>query len=331
MRVRHHARDAGQHRVGGRFRRPYLQRALAVDGAREYLITRLLRDRHALARDRRLIDRSRPLYDRSVETDPVAAAHDEARADGDVRRANIRLGPVVAHDAHGLGREIEQGRDGVPGASHAPAFQKQRQGEQEGDRGALEQLPDRHRSDDGDDHEQVHVGHQRASREPSLGSDEAHAKRDGRKIEKARDPLDRVAAASVHDVHRCDDLARAEELRQQASDEEGAAQGGEPLLRPKPRARVRAVPRARAPGRHAGRVDGGDHVRVGDRFGLVEDRHAAVQDVECQAVRPANQRADDPLEDRHFLRAIEPGHVERASDPLGRRRNGNLPFGVLAA
>ena len=63
-------------------------------------------------------------------------------------------------------------------APHAPGLQDQGEREEEG-HGAFEPLADGDRSQNGDDHEQVHVGAQTAQREPGLQQDGPYPGEDG--------------------------------------------------------------------------------------------------------------------------------------------------------
>ena len=140
---------------------PGVDRAVLDDRAGEDEVTRHLLDRDALAGDRCLVDGGRPGDDHAVERDPLPRPHDDHRADGDVGGGDLDHA-VGRSQAGGLGDERGQGADGVASALEAPRLDQLGEPEQPHDDRRLRPLPDRHRADDGDAHQQ---GHRQAASE----------------------------------------------------------------------------------------------------------------------------------------------------------------------
>src|SRR3546814_7855348 len=115
--------DAGE---GGIFRRLGaldLERAVAVDGAGEDLGVGLFRDGHALAGNRRLVDAAGAGHDTPVKGDAFAWSHDEVRADGHLGGGELAFLAVIGSGAPGRWGEVEEGGDGAPRTSGAPALE----------------------------------------------------------------------------------------------------------------------------------------------------------------------------------------------------------------
>jgi len=71
-------------------------------------------------------------------------------------------------------------------AAEASAAQGERQAEQESHRRPLEPFADRHRAEDGDRHQQVHVGTKTPQRVPRLGQDGPDAEENREAVEEPR-------------------------------------------------------------------------------------------------------------------------------------------------
>ena len=228
-------------------------------------------------------------------------------------------------------RQIEERGNRISRPPHAPTLKIEGEREEEGDRRGLKKLAEADGARDGHHHEQVHVGAKPPRRGPGLGRDKPDAKknRDGedpcfrhghRRLAMPRKESERATHSGLDDM--------VEESRRP----EAAAQHGEQLLARQMGGlvfrRVFGVPRF---GAHAGACDQLRDFVVRQLPGTVEDRHPSVDDVEGNMHGTANLRPHDPVEDRHFLGAVQTGDLEMSS--AGRRggRQSDVCAGFAAA
>ncbi len=148
--------DSRERRVPPQLGHTDVERAAAVDGAREHLIARRLVDRKRFAGDRRLIDGAQAGDDLSVEWQLFAWLDDDHCARPDLIHGHESLAGSVAHERLGR-REIHQRAHGGSGAFERSGFECLCQREQTHDRGRFGPLPERHRSGRGHEHQDVDV------------------------------------------------------------------------------------------------------------------------------------------------------------------------------
>src|SRR3546814_3444062 len=144
--------DAGECGICRRLGALDLRRAVAVECAGEGRGVGLLRDGHALAGNLRLVDAAGAGHDTPVKGDAFAWSHDEVRADGHLGGGELAFLAVIGSGAHGRWGEVEEGGDGAPRTSDAPALEGEGQRKEEGDGRRLEQFADadcaNHRSEE---------------------------------------------------------------------------------------------------------------------------------------------------------------------------------------
>ena len=259
-----HAGDAGERGIFGRLGALDLERAVAVDGAGEHLAARLLGDRDALAGDRRLVDRARSDHDAAVERDALARPDDEARADRRFRGRDLPLLAGGRQGAHGRRCQVEQRRDRAACPADAPALERERQGEEKGDRRGLEPFTDADRARDRDHHQEVDVWSQAPGGVPRLHQHIANPEGDRECV--GDDLGQRHGLSAVPEQpERFREPARKPGVQHETDQHRETAEGGQPDLQA-PMARVTAIlvpSRLPAAGAHAGAFDGGCDVAIG--------------------------------------------------------------------
>ena len=191
--------DARKRRVADQPRGFHLDGAVAVDGAGEHLVARLLVHRQRLPGNRRLVDVARARNDAAIERDLLARTHAQALAEHDLIHRHAHLGAVA--DDGGIGRrEVHECADGVARAIHAARFEMLREREEKDHRRGFGPLPDGDCADDGDRHQDVHVERAVAERTPGPRDGIRAAGRHRRQREDAR--RDRPAEPSGDDERR---------------------------------------------------------------------------------------------------------------------------------
>ncbi len=92
-------------------------------------------------------------------------------AKGDILHGLFVNGAMIRAQITGRGgRQIQQCADSVACPFDTPMLEQQRKSEQKSDRRRLKQLANDDRTDDGNDHKEVHVRPQATSRQQSLGN-----------------------------------------------------------------------------------------------------------------------------------------------------------------
>lgn len=129
-----------------------------------------------------MIDSAFAGSDPPVQPDALTSRNDEAVAWIDLGHRHVRFRSVCAQETHHGRRKIDKSGNGTARSADAPAFEGEREGEQEGDRRCLEPFADDDGAGDGDRHQKVHVGPQAERRVPGLDDDEANAEADGERI-----------------------------------------------------------------------------------------------------------------------------------------------------
>src|SRR6185369_14825545 len=87
--------DARKRRVADQTRGFHFDGAVAVDGAGEHFVARLLVHRQGLPGNRRLVDVARARNDAAIERDLLARTHAQALAEHDLLHWHAHLGAVA--------------------------------------------------------------------------------------------------------------------------------------------------------------------------------------------------------------------------------------------
>ena len=274
--------DAGQRCIGRGFGRAKLKRGIAVDRSRENIIADHFHDRERFSGNRSLVDGRFILGDDAVEGDFLSRTNRKHRAHRHVLDVAFFDGAVLGgNNARRIGREFDQGLDRAPGAPHAPGLQQERQSEEERDDGRLEPLADPHRSQHGDEHQEIHVGAQTARRVPRLGSDRPAPHDDGSDIESQAQGWIDVVRRAASPGQRVGEAPVPERVPEKSASQAGArnpAEDSPALAAPK----GVLLPggfliRGRAPGDglRAGRLDRANQFRLGAGIEPRRDVHPA--------------------------------------------------------
>ncbi len=159
--------DARQRRVAADVGDAHIERATAVDGAREHGVSRELLHRQRLAGNRRLIDRALAGDDDAVERNLLAGADDEDHAHGDALDIDSAIAGRVADERVGR-REIEQRAHGVARAFERPCLERLREREEKDHRRGFRPLPQRDGANGRHQHQDVDVEQPHTERDEGL-------------------------------------------------------------------------------------------------------------------------------------------------------------------
>ena len=174
-----------------------VERPVAVDRAREHLVTEPFVHRQRFTGNRRLIDVASSRNDLAVERDLFARPDADDLADLDSLERDPRLEAAANHDGFGW-RQVHQRADCLPRAVHAVRFEVLRQVEQEDDRGRLRPLADDECPQHRDRHQHVHVERVQThcAQGPSRRVDAACRDRDCRGDPRGNRPVERAGRQS---------------------------------------------------------------------------------------------------------------------------------------
>ena len=158
LRFFHHPYDPGQRRILRLFRNSEFERAVAVDGSREHLISNRLVDGYGFAGDGGLVDGGRAFCYDPVQRDLLTRAYNNDRGDGNFIHRLFDYFPALRREDAGRRRsQVHKRFNGLACTLHAPRFKEKRKREKEGNGRRFEPFADGYGPDNGNGHEQVHV------------------------------------------------------------------------------------------------------------------------------------------------------------------------------
>ena len=289
LRLLHQVRDAGHARVGPDAGHAHVQRAVAVDRAREHLRIDRLLHRQRLAGQRRFVHLAAPVNHDAVDRHAVARTHQHGLAERHRLHRHPRVVAAAAH--HRLARrQVQQGANRMTGTLQRARLEPLRERKQEHDAGRFGPFADRQGTDDGEHHQDVDVQAARAHR----GDGPARRRRDpsghGRQIGHGRHAGHARPFAAQAQAQRSPRRQR----QPRPSGAVGASVGRGLVLEPHAQARV------------SGRIH---HRRGRESCGVIGDAQALRHDVGRQRLH-ARQRLQPALQDGHLVAAVQALHPE---------------------
>ena len=171
LRFAHHLHDLGERRIGGKTGYRDLDRAIAVDGAREDTIFpvecvglcrslraighRFLVNGDALAGNRGLVDRRAANDDEAVGSKSLIGLDDDGVANRQLLDGDFARRPVGILHRRGLRRQLGERLDRALGAAHGIMFERMAEAEEEEEQCALGPCTERCGAGRGDEHQRV--------------------------------------------------------------------------------------------------------------------------------------------------------------------------------
>lgn len=149
--------DAGYHglaRVTGDHQMQYTR---SVHGAGEHLVTAGLGHRHRFTGDRALVDVASPRQHRTVCGYPVPRPHHHPVPHHQLAGRHHPFAAVALDHHRLIRREVQQAFDRFRGVSGGNVIQRTGRGEDHDQQRAVEDLPNRDRSDRRGNHQQIHI------------------------------------------------------------------------------------------------------------------------------------------------------------------------------